>query len=235
MLEVSHIAVDHGKLRALWDVSLVVGKGQRLGLVGMNGAGKSTTLGAIAGLYQIAEGSVTYADAPLGRQSPPDAIERGIVLVPEGRRLFPEMSVRENLMMGAYTQSARARLSRGIESVLMLFPILRQKLAQPARELSGGQQQMVAIGRALMASPRLLLLDEPFIGVAPILVEEIMAALTAITETGVTMILVDQNIRRAMRFAERITVIENGRTVLEGSGQDLLDDEQFATTFLGLD
>ncbi len=235
MLEVSHLAVDHGKLRALWDVSFSVGEGQRVGLVGANGAGKSTTLGAIAGLYPIAGGAIVYDGAPLDSRSPPDALSRGIVLVPEGRRLFGEMTVRENLRMGAYGARARAALTEEYDRVFTLFPVLRDKQAQPARELSGGQQQMVAIGRALMARPRLLLLDEPFIGVAPILVDDIMTALAAIADGGVTMILVDQNIRRALRFVERASVIHNGRTVLAGDSAALLADENFATTFMGLD
>ena len=235
MLEVFHLAVDHGKLRALWDVSLSVGEGQRIGLVGANGAGKSTTLGAIAGLYPSAGGSIVYGGERLHRHSPPDALAHGIVLVPEGRRLFGEMTVRDNLRMGAYAERARGALAQGLERVFALFPILAEKQAQPARELSGGQQQMVAIGRALMAQPRLLLLDEPFIGVAPILVEEIMAALAAIAAGGVTMVLVDQNIRRALRFVERASVIHNGRTVLEGASDTLLADENFATTFMGLE
>ena len=236
MLEVSHLEVDHGKLRALWDVSLSVGEGQRVGLVCANGAGKSTTLGAIAGLYPASSGTIAYDGMPLpGGHSPPGALERGIVLVPEGRRLFGEMTVRENLRMGAYGARARRMLVEGFDKVFSLFPILCDKQAQPARELSGGQQQMVAIGRALMSQPRLLLLDEPFIGVAPILVEDIIVALAKIANDGVAMVLVDQNIRRALRFVERASVIHNGRIVLEGESAALLADEKFATTFMGLE
>ncbi|MBN8972077.1 MAG: ABC transporter ATP-binding protein [Rhizobiales bacterium] len=235
MLEVSHLVVDHGKLRALWDVNLNVSEGQRVGLVGANGAGKSTTLGAIAGLYSAAGGSIVYSGEQLVHHRAPDALARGIVLVPEGRRLFGEMTVRENLRMGAYSGRTRGTLVEGLDKVFALFPVLRDKQAQPARELSGGQQQMVAIGRALMSQPKLLLLDEPFIGVAPILVDEIMAALATIAADGVTMVLVDQNIGRALRFVERATVIQNGRTVLEGDSATLLTDENFATTFMGLD
>lgn len=235
MLEVSHLVVDHGKLRALWDVTLSVGEGQRVGLVGANGAGKSTTLGAIAGLYPVAGGTIAYGGEQLTHHRAPDALARGIVLVPEGRRLFGEMTVRENLWMGAYAGRARSAVADGLEKVFALFPILRDKQAQAARELSGGQQQMVAIGRALMSQPRLLLLDEPFIGVAPILVEEIMAALGTIAVSGVTMVLVDQNIGRALRFVERAAVIQNGRTVLAGDSATLMTDEKFASTFMGLD
>ncbi|MBS0530640.1 MAG: ABC transporter ATP-binding protein [Proteobacteria bacterium] len=235
MLEVSHLAVDHGKLRALWDVNLKVAEGQRVGLVGANGAGKSTTLGAIAGLYPAAGGTMAYSGKQFTHHRAPDALARGIVLVPEGRRLFSEMTVRENLRMGAYAGRTRGAVAEGLEQVFALFPILRDKQAQPSGELSGGQQQMVAIGRALMSQPRLLLLDEPFIGVAPILVDEIMAALATIAASGVTMVLVDQNISRALRFVERATVIQNGRTVLEGDSATLMTDEKFATTFMGLD
>lgn len=235
MLEVSHLVVDHGKLRALWDVNLNVAEGQRVGLVGANGAGKSTTLGAIAGLYPAAGGTMAYGGKQFTHHRAPDTLARGIVLVPEGRRLFSEMTVRENLRMGAYAGRTRSAVAEGLEKVFALFPILRDKQAQPSGELSGGQQQMVAIGRALMSQPRLLLLDEPFIGVAPILVDEIMAALAAIAASGVTMVLVDQNIGRALRFVERATVIQNGRTVLEGDSATLMTDENFATTFMGLD
>jgi branched-chain amino acid transport system ATP-binding protein len=235
MLAVSHLIVDHGKLRALWDVSLNVGEGQRVGLVGANGAGKSTTLGAIAGLYPAAGGTISYGGERLAHHRAPDALARGIVLVPEGRRLFGDMTVRENLRMGAYAGRTRSTVAEGLEKVFELFPILRDKQTQAAHELSGGQQQMVAIGRALMSQPKLLLLDEPFIGVAPILVDEIMAALATIAASGVTMVLVDQNISRALRFVERATVIQNGRTVLEGDSATLMTDENFATTFMGLD
>ncbi len=235
MLEVSHLVVDHGKLRALWDVSLNVGEGQRVGLVGANGAGKSTTLGAIAGLYPVAGGAIVYGGERLAHHRAPDALARGIVLVPEGRRLFGEMTVRENLCMGAYADRTRGALAEGLDKVFALFPILREKQAQPACELSGGQQQMVAIGRALMAQPKLLLLDEPFIGVAPILIDEIMASLASISAGGVTMVLVDQNIGRTLRFVERATVIQNGRTVLEGDSATLLTDGNLASTFMGLE
>ncbi len=153
MLAVSHLIVDHGKLRALWDVSLNVGEGQRVGLVGANGAGKSTTLGAIAGLYPAAGGTISYGGERLAHHRAPDALARGIVLVPEGRRLFGDMTVRENLRMGAYAGRTRSTVAEGLEKVFELFPILRDKQTQAAHELSGGQQQMVAIGRALMSQP----------------------------------------------------------------------------------
>lgn len=235
MLSLKNLSVDHGPLRALWDVSLEVGRGEKVGLLGANGAGKSTTMGAIAGLYPRAGGTITYDGRVLERASTAQTIAGGIALVPEGRRLFPTMSVLENLEMGVYAAASRQDMAASLARVYALFPILREKAAQNAGELSGGQQQMVAIGRALMSRPRLLLLDEPFIGVAPKLIDEILAALHQIAAEGVTMLLVEQNTHRALDFVERAYVIENGRTVLEGGREKLLGDPSFAGKFLGLE
>ena len=235
MLAIENLAVDHGKLRAIWDLSLTVGKGARVGLLGANGAGKSTTLGAILGIYPPAAGDIRYDGHSILRNSPPRNVEAGIALVPEGRRLFGEMTVRENLEMGAYTKSARARVVENIDHAFAIFPILKQKRSDMAGTLSGGQQQMLAICRALMSSPELLLLDEPFLGVAPILVDEVMAALRSISDNGVTMLLVEQNIHRALDFVEYAYVIENGRNVLDGAKDTLLNDPGFSNKFLGLE
>ena len=234
-LDIQHIAVEHGRLRALWDVTLSVDRGERVGLLGGNGAGKSTTLGALMGLYPPCAGEIAFDGQPIEGKSPADIVGRGLALVPEGRRLFPEMTVRGNLEMGAYLPEARQRLSETITEVFALFPVLESKAEQHAGQLSGGQQQMVAIGRAMMSRPRLLLLDEPFLGVAPILVQEVIEALTLIARKGVTILLVEQNIHRALDFVERAYVIENGRTVLEGSRDALLSDPDFSNKFLGLD
>jgi branched-chain amino acid transport system ATP-binding protein len=235
MLTIENLAVDHGKLRAIWDLSLNVDKGARVGLLGANGAGKSTTLGAILGIYPPAEGEIRYDGKSIMGVSPPQNVEAGIALVPEGRRLFGEMTVRENLEMGAYTKSARAGVDDSIERAFAIFPILEQKSGDMAGTLSGGQQQMLAICRALMSSPDLLLLDEPFLGVAPILVDEVMEALRQISAEGVTMLLVEQNIHRALDFVEHAYVIENGRTVLDGAKEALLNDPGFSNKFLGLE
>jgi branched-chain amino acid transport system ATP-binding protein len=235
MLELANLAVDHGSQRALWDVSLKVTERELVGLLGANGAGKSTTLGAIIGLYPVASGTVRYSGEEIGSRATSRNVAAGIALVPEGRRLFAEMHVEENLAMGAYAPAARPGLDQALERVYSLFPVLAQKRRQNAGELSGGQQQMVAIGRALMSSPKLLLLDEPFIGVAPMLVEEIIKVLRSIAAAGVTMLLVEQNIHRALDFVERAYVIENGRTVLEGTREALVGNPQFNNKFLGLD
>lgn len=235
MLSLKNLSVDHGPLRALWDVSLEVGRGEKVGLLGANGAGKSTTMGAIVGLYPKAGGTITYDGQVLERASTAQTVAGGIALVPEGRRLFPTMSVLENLEMGVYAAASRQDMAASLARVYALFPILRDKASQNAGELSGGQQQMVAIGRALMSRPRLLLLDEPFIGVAPKLIDEILAALHQIAAEGVTMLLVEQNTHRALDFVERAYVIENGRSVMEGSREQLLGDPAFAAKFLGLE
>jgi branched-chain amino acid transport system ATP-binding protein len=235
MLAISNLAVDHGELRALWDVSFRVEQGERVALLGANGAGKSTTLGAIIGLYRPAGGTISYVGRSIGGRDPADNVEDGIALVPEGRRLFPDMTVRENLEMGAYVRGKRGRVSEALERCYALFPVLKEKAQQPAAQLSGGQQQMVAIGRALMSAPKLLLRDEPFLGVAPIIIEEVIAALHRLSDEGVTLLLVEQNIHRAMDFVARAYVIENGRTVLEGTKQTLLGDPNFTNKFLGLE
>jgi branched-chain amino acid transport system ATP-binding protein len=235
MLEVAHLAVDHGSLRALWDVTFHVSEGERVALLGANGAGKSTTLGALVGLYRVASGTILYRNQPLSGRDTAEIVEDGIALVPEGRRLFPDMTVRENLQMGAYGRGRRSAVAEGLERCFALFPVLRQKAGQPAVQLSGGQQQMVAIGRALMTRPRLLLLDEPFLGVAPIIIDEVLAALAKLSDEGMTLLLVEQNIRRAMDFVSRAYVIENGRTVLDGPRDTLLADPNFNSKFLGLE
>jgi branched-chain amino acid transport system ATP-binding protein len=235
LLTISQLAVSHGGIPALWDVGLKVVSGERVGILGANGAGKSTTLGAIMGLYHPLSGDIRLDGESIAGRSPAECVARGLALVPEGRRLFPEMTVRENLEMGAFLPGPRRHLTDTIESVHSLFPILKEKTGQAAGELSGGQQQMVAIGRALMTRPRLLLLDEPFLGVAPLLIGEVMEALRRIADGGVTIVLVEQNIHRALDFVNRAYVIETGRTVLEGTRDTLLDDKSFSNKFLGLD
>jgi branched-chain amino acid transport system ATP-binding protein len=221
----------YGDVTALDGVSLELTENTIHGLLGRNGAGKTTALKAIMRLIDCRAGSIRLGDQDLTRQ-PPHAVPRlGVGYVPQGRRLFPEMTVEENLRMGLL--GGRGKFD--VTEIYELFPILKDRLRQVAGTLSGGQQQMVAIGRALMSSPKLLLLDEPFIGVAPMLVEEIIRVLRSIAAAGVTMLLVEQNIHRALDFVERAYVIENGRTVLEGTREALIGNPQFNSKFLGLD
>jgi branched-chain amino acid transport system ATP-binding protein len=235
MLTLENVSVDHGKARALWDVSMRVERGEKVAVLGANGAGKSTAMGAIVGLYPPAGGRIVFDGEPIERASTARTVGLGIALVPEGRRLFSGMSVLENLQMGAFAAASRKAIARPLDQVFSLFPILKDKARQPAGELSGGQQQMVAIGRALMSEPRLLLLDEPFIGVAPLLVDEILQALREIAAGGVTLVLVEQNTHRALDFVARAYVLENGRTVLSGGREQLLNDPAFTAKFLGLE
>ena len=235
LLRVDDLEVSHGPLQALWGVSLAISAGEKVGLLGANGAGKSTTLGAIVGHYPAQAGRITFDGRDETRSDVNSRLSRGMALVPEGRRLFVEMSVRENLEMGAYLSAPRRALAQSLEQVFTLFPILKEKERQAAGTLSGGQQQMVAIGRALMSRPRLLLLDEPFIGVAPLIIRDVMQALAQIAADGITIVLVEQNIHRALEFVERAYVIENGKTVLEGSRDQLLGDPTFSAKLLGLD
>jgi branched-chain amino acid transport system ATP-binding protein len=234
MLSLKNLSVNHGPLTALWDVSLDVRRGEKVGLLGANGAGKSTTMGAIVGLYPRASGTITYDGQVLERPSTAQTVAGGIALVPEGRRLFAAMSVLENLEMGVYAAANRKDMAAALARVYELFPILREKAAQNAGELSGGQQQMVAIGRALMSCPRLLLLDEPFIGVAPKLIDEILSALHSIAAEGVTMILVEQKLDIALPFTSRTHVMIKGQLAWVQDSAQLMDSPDLAQLYFRL-
>lgn len=236
MLQVQSIAVDHGRIRAVWDVTFEVGQGESIALIGMDGAGKSTTLGAVGGIYPAASGDIILDGESIKGRQAKFVLSRGIVLVPEGRRLWLNMTVRENLEMGAYLPAFRAKLSENLESVFDLFPILKEKASARAGDMSGGQQAVVAVARALMTNPRILMLDEPFIGMSPSIVEQLKHSLASACEkTGVTTILVDQDFVRAMSMTRRSYVLVNGRTVMHGSRAELLTNPQFVETFLGID
>jgi len=211
-----------------------VQEGEILALVGANAAGKTTTLRVISGTLAARAGKVTFTGEDLTRIPAYDRVGRGIVQVPEGRRLFPFMTVRENLLLGAHPAAARAELAKSLAYVLDLFPILRERTSQLAGSLSGGEQQMCAIGRALMTRPRLLMLDEPTLGIAPVLVQRIFETVAAINRAGVTILLVEQNVRRALALAHRACVLENGRLVLAGAAHDLAADERLKKAYLGL-
>ena len=231
-LELEDLAVFYGKRRALEGVSLAVGRGEIVTLLGANGSGKSTTLRAISGLVRPARGRVLYEGRDITR-APADAIvAAGITHVPEGREVFPEFTVLENLLVGGHTV-ARGDVAERLEAAFRLFPVLRERRLQLAGTLSGGEQQMLAIARALMARPRLLLLDEPSLGLAPMLAGEIFRTIQAINESGVAVLLVEQNARRALKLAARGYVLETGRVVVSGPSAALADDPRVRTAYLG--
>ena len=234
MLEVSGIDAFYGKVQALWDVSFRVAAGEIVTIIGANGAGKSTALKTVSGLLKPRKGQVFFEGANVTGLAPNKLVERGIVLIPESRQLWPAMTVLENLEMGAYARSARPARARTLESVFAMFPLLKQRARQKAGTLSGGEQQMCAIGRGLMARPRLLLLDEPALGLAPLLVREVFASLKSIREQGVTIVLVEQNVPQALALADRAFVLETGRVTLSGQARDLTHDPRIRDGYLGL-
>jgi branched-chain amino acid transport system ATP-binding protein len=233
MLSIKGVDAYYGHLQALWDVSLEVNEGELVALVGPNGAGKTTTLRVITGLLKPASGSVHFNDQCLDREEAHDIVGLGISQVPEGGRVFAGMSVLENLELGAFLSKARAVKDESLKWVYGIFPVLEERKEQRAGTLSGGERQMLAIGRALMSKPKLLLLDEPSFGLAPILVDHIFEMITEINKQGVTILLVEQNIRAALELASRAYVIENGRAVGQGVHEDLLSFECVRSAYLG--
>jgi len=234
MLEVEKINVFYGDAQALWDVSFTVSRGEIVILVGSNGAGKSTSLKAISALVPPATGEIRFEGTRIDRVPAHRIVEMGIAHIPEGRRLWPGLSVRENLELGAYTKAARSAREETMERVLKLFPRLQERLHQLAGTLSGGEQQMLAIGRGLLSKPKLLILDEPSLGLAPLLVDEVLETIQKINRQGVTILLIEQNVNQALTISTRCYVLELGRIVLSGSGKDLLADERVKTAYLGL-
>lgn len=234
MLRVERIRVFYGDVQALWDVSLTIAAGEIVALVGANAAGKSTTLRAISGLVRVRSGQILLDDEPIHFLPPHCIVEKGIVHVPEGRRLFTTLTVRENLEMGAFTPRARRQVKQRLAEVLELFPELADRLGHLAGSLSGGQQQMCALARGLMAEPRLLIIDEMSLGLAPLLVRRMFEAVRRIAETGVTILLVEQNIHHALTLAHRAYVLENGRIVMEGPARELASHEHLKRAYLGI-
>jgi branched-chain amino acid transport system ATP-binding protein len=234
MLEISKIDVYYGDLQALWDVSLTIGDGEIVALVGSNGAGKSTTVKTISGLLKPRSGSISYNGIRLDKLPAHKMVELGISMVPEGRRLFPEMSVLENLEVGAFVSQARKAKDETISWVYHIFPVLKDRASQAAGTLSGGEQQMLAIGRALMSQPKLLLLDEMSLGLAPLLVRSLSQVIRQINKSGVTLLLVEQNVRMTLELANRGYIMENGRIVDQGDAGVLLGSEQVKHAYLGI-
>jgi branched-chain amino acid transport system ATP-binding protein len=234
MLKVSGIEVFYGDLQVLWDVSFEVRDKEILVLVGANGAGKSTTLKTISGLLKPRKGSVEFDGVRLDLLSPDKVIGQGVVHVPEARRLFREMSVEENLIMGSLSRCARMKRYETMDWVYQLFPRMKERRKQAAGTLSGGEQQMCAIGRGLMALPKILMFDEPSLGLSPILVQEVFEIAKRINKEGVTVLLVEQNVRQTLAMCDRAYVLENGRVVLEGTGKSLMDNPHVKEAYLGI-
>jgi branched-chain amino acid transport system ATP-binding protein len=233
MLDLQQLSVAYGQARALWEISLHVAKGELLCVVGPNGAGKTTLVNTIAGILKPMAGRIVMEGQDITHFAPHKYCEAGIALVPEGRRLFSSMTVAENLDIGSFLPAAKARRRETLDEVLALFPALKAKLPAPAGELSGGQQQMAAIGRALMARPRLLLLDEPSLGLSPLVVADMFGAIRKISASGITIVLVEQNVSMAMRISHRACVLELGRIVAEGAPDDLMKRPEIRQAYLG--
>jgi len=233
MLEVNNIDVYHGDLQALWNVCLEVNEGELVSLIGANGAGKTTIVESISGLLTPASGSVVFNGMRLDKEPTHKVVELGICLVPEGKGIFSGMSVLENLELGSFQKKSRKVKSETLEFVYELFPILKDRTRQVAGTLSGGEQQMLAIGRGLMSKPKLLMLDEPSLGLAPLIVKTIFEVIKQINKSGVGILLVEQNVRAALELSKRAYIIENGRIVQHGDAKGLLSDDQVKDSYLG--
>jgi len=234
VLEIKNIDVFYGDVQVIWDVAFEVKKGEIVALIGANGAGKSTTLKTISGIVRPRKGEVVFDGAPIHKIEPYKLIEKGLALCPEARRLFVEMTVEENLDMGSLKGEAKKQRQKTKEMVFELFPRLGERRRQLAGTLSGGEQQMVAIGRGLMSLPKLLMFDEPSLGLAPILVREVFNVIKRIREAGTTVLIVEQNTKQTLSIADRAYVLETGKITLQGTGQALLKDEHVKKAYLGV-
>jgi branched-chain amino acid transport system ATP-binding protein len=234
MLKVDGVSTHYGDIQVLWDASLGVSSKEMVTMVGSNGSGKTTTINTIAGMLHPTSGTIQFFGQPIHQLPPHRIVERGISMIPEGRKLFPEMTIMENLELGAYFPKARKKIPETLQWVFGLFPRLEERKSQLAGTLSGGEQQMLTVGRGLMSVPQLLLIDEPSMGLAPILVAELFRAIRKINQEGVTVFLVEQNARLAMEISDRTYVLENGRIVREGKSGELLKDDDIRKAYLGL-
>jgi branched-chain amino acid transport system ATP-binding protein len=234
VLTLSGVSASYGAVPAVADVNITVGAGEAVGLLGSNGAGKSTTLRAISGLVRLTSGSITFLGSDLASLPPYDIAALGIAHVPEGRQVFPEMTVKENLEIGAYIPSAKAERARTLELVFIIFPVLADRRKQLAGTMSGGEQQMLAVGRGLMLKPRLLMLDEPSLGLAPVVTDATFEKIAEIHAMGTAILLVEQNVSRALSLVRRAYVLESGKVIMHGSSAELANNEQVRAAYLGL-
>lgn len=235
LLKIDNIDVFHGTFQALWDVSLEVRRGEMLALIGANTSGKTTLMDTILGLLHPAKGHIRFEGKDIGRLEPYEVVELGITQIPEGRRVFPEMSVLDNLLIGSYSRKARQKRAENLEKVFEHLPRLQQRRKQIAKTLSGGEQQMLAIGRGLMADPKLMLIDEMSLGLAPIVVDELFRALKRIKERGITILFVEQNVNRTLQAADRAYILETGRVTLSGTAAQLREEEQVKKAYFGVE
>ncbi len=234
LLEVKNINIFHGEAQAVWDVSFNVDKENIMALLGANGAGKSTILNTISSVYHPAGGKIIYLGKPIVNLKPEEVVAMGISHVPEGRRLFSRLTVLENLELGAYPSNTRAFIKESLERAFTLFPTLKERVRQPAGTLSGGEQQMLAIARALMARPILLMLDEPSLGLAPIIVRLLFEIIEALKDEGVTILLVEQNVHQTLEISDYAYVLQTGHLKMEGQANELLSNSEFQQAFLGM-
>ncbi|MGD9143566.1 MAG: ABC transporter ATP-binding protein [Dehalococcoidia bacterium] len=234
MLEVSNLSASYGNIQVLWDISFTVNEAEIMALIGTNGAGKSTLLKVISGLLNPTSGTVTFLGQRIDNLPPNQIVELGLSHIPEGRRLFTDMSVKENLEMGAYLSQAWGQREETLKHVYEIFPILKERAKQQANTLSGGEQQMLAMGRGLMSRPRMCIIDEPSNGLAPKLVLEVFQIVKSLRDQGITILLVEQNVKQTLETADCACVLENGRIVLEGTCQTLLDTDHIKKSYLGL-
>lgn len=234
MLKVEHLQAGYGGMPVVHDVSFEVKEGQVVGLIGSNGAGKTTALKAVTGIAKPLGGTITYDGKVISGMKANDVVKLGIVMVPEGRHLFGKMSVRDNILMGAYLIQDKERKEKRLQEVYEMFPRVKERLNQQAGTLSGGEQQMVAIARGLMAEPKLLILDEPSLGLSPKLVGEIFEFIKRIRSLGITVIIVEQNVNETLEISDYAYVIQNGETIFEGTGQEMLTNEEVKKAYLGL-
>lgn len=232
MLQVENLVVKYGNIAAVKGISLDVAEGEIISVVGANGAGKSTTVNTIAGIVKMTSGKIIYNGIDISKTTPQERVKQGIILAPEGRQMFNEMSVKENLLMGAYLQDS-ASANQMFDTIFDLFPILKSRLKQPAGTLSGGEQQMLCIGRAMMSKPKLLMLDEPSLGLAPLIVKEIFELIKRIREMGCTILLIEQNVHMALGVSDRAYVMQTGEVVISGNSKDVVNMPEVQEAYLG--